>query len=260
MSGDIEPDPKQRFSDRADDYVKYRPGYPAPALDAVLTGLGPPAALRAADVGAGTGISARLLAERGVDVIGVEPNRAMREAAAPAAGVRYCNGTAESTGIESASLDLVLCAQSFHWFDAQAAVNEFARILRPCGRLALMWNRRSTSDPLTAGYRQALLDIGGESRAEQMEFDPDVIARSGAFSKLRVATFPSQQQLDEVGLLGRALSASYAPKAGVASEQLRELLHELHRRHAGADGRVTLVYSTEVYTAERLQLAPSRAS
>jgi SAM-dependent methyltransferase len=208
--------------------------------------------LRAADIGAGTGISARLLAERGVDVVAIEPNRAMREAAASAARVRYRDGSAESTGLDSASMDLVLCAQSFHWFDAQAALSEFARILRPGGRLALMWNRRSQSDPLTVAYRQALLDVGGESQAERMEFEPDVIARSGAFSKPRLVTFPNQQELDEAGLLGRALSASYAPKTGAAGERLRRLLRDLHRRHADAGGRVTLVYSTEVHSAERL--------
>src|SRR5262245_13861892 len=125
--------PTGRFSDRASDYVKYRPTYPAAAIDAVLEGLGPAGTLVAADVGAGTGISSRLLAERGVRVIAVEPNRVMRDAAEPHELVEWRDGRAEGTGLESSSLDLVLCAQSFHWFEPAAALGELARVLRPGG-------------------------------------------------------------------------------------------------------------------------------
>ena len=105
-----------RFTDRASDYVKYRPTYPAAAIDAILDGLGSPAEIVAADVGAGTGISARLLGDRGVRVLAVEPGDAMRAAAAPHANVTWTIGSAEATDLAPESLDLVLCAQSFHWF------------------------------------------------------------------------------------------------------------------------------------------------
>src|SRR6185295_16889471 len=101
--------------------------------------------------GAGTGISARLLADRGVRVVAVEPGDAMSGSAARHPRVRWVAATAEAIGLDSASVDLVLCAQSFHWFRPEAALAEFARILRPRGRLAIVWNRRSTTDPLTAG-------------------------------------------------------------------------------------------------------------
>lgn len=78
-----DPDPTRRFSDRADAYARFRPSYPASAIDAILAGLAPPATLEAADVGAGTGIASRLLGDRGVRVAAVEPNAAMRAAAAP---------------------------------------------------------------------------------------------------------------------------------------------------------------------------------
>src|SRR5689334_17937395 len=109
-------DTVSRFDDRAADYVRYRPGYPAAAIDAVVHGLGEPASLRAADVGAGTGISARLLGDRGVAVIAVEPGAAMRGAAAPHSRITWIAGRADATGLRAASVDLVLCAQSFHWF------------------------------------------------------------------------------------------------------------------------------------------------
>jgi SAM-dependent methyltransferase len=247
-----EPNTVGRFSDRAADYVKYRPTYPALAMQTILEGLGPPSDLTAADVGAGTGISARLLGDRGVRVVAVEPGDAMRQAAAPHPNVRWVTGHAETTGLETASVDLVLCAQSFHWFRATEALAEFARILRSGRRLAIMWNRRSRTDPLTVGYRHAIVDVGGDTGVESMNFDPDVIPQTGLFSAPERRTYPNVQRLDLDGLIGRARSASYVPKTGAAGERLPELLRALHDEHADAEGFVTLVYETEVFRCNKL--------
>jgi SAM-dependent methyltransferase len=244
--------PVGRFSDRADDYVRYRPTYPAEAIAAILDGLGPPQRLVAADIGAGTGISARLLGERGVRVLAVEPGEAMRRAAVPHPSVEWVEGSAEATGLPAEAVELVLCAQSFHWFRAGEALQEFARILKDQGRLAIAWNRRSKSDPLTAGYRQAIIDVGGEMAAERMDFDPDVVAHSGLFSAPERRCFPNLQRLDVDGLIGRARSASYVPKTGPDSERLRRSLRALHEQYADAGGFVSLVYETEVYSSNRL--------
>jgi SAM-dependent methyltransferase len=241
-----------RFSDRADDYVRYRPGYPAEAISAILDGLGTPERVRAADVGAGTGISARLLADRGVHVVAIEPGEHMRGAASPHPNVDWLAGTAEATALRSSSVDLVLSAQSFHWFQPLPALVEFGRILRSGGRLAIMWNRRSRSDPFTAGYRQAILDVGGESGAEQMAFDPGVIPASGVFTSPERRAWPNIQRLDLDGLIGRAHSASYVPKSGPDAERLLGMLRDLHRRYADAGGIATLVYESEVWLATRL--------
>src|SRR4051794_7813043 len=117
--------PMGRFNDRAADYVKFRPTYPAAAIDRILDGLGDPARLTVADVGAGTGILSRLLAERNVPVLAIEPAQGMRAAAAPHENVTWLTATAESTGLADASVDLVVCAQSFHWFRATDAIREF---------------------------------------------------------------------------------------------------------------------------------------
>jgi SAM-dependent methyltransferase len=241
-----------RFDDRADDYVRYRPSYPAAAIDAVLDGLGAPERIVVADVGAGTGISARLLGDRGVRVLAVEPGRKMRAAAAAHPQVTWVGGTAEATGLGSGVVRLVLAAQAFHWFRPAEALAEFARILGPSGRLALMWNRRSTTDPLTAGYRQAILDVGGEVVAERMPFEPGVVAGSGLFSPVIRAAFPNAQRLDLDGLIGRARSASYVPKTGDAGERLVSMLRDLHARHADDAGFVSLIYDTEVFLARKL--------
>jgi SAM-dependent methyltransferase len=245
-------DSVSRFTDRASDYVKYRPTYPAAAIDAILEGLGLPAGIVAADVGAGTGISARLLADRGVRVLAVEPGEAMRAAAAPHANVTWTFGTAEATGLAPASMDLVLCAQAFHWFRAPEALAEFARILKPRRRLAIMWNRRSRIDPLTAGYRQVIVDVGGDMGVESMPFDPGVVPNGGLFSTPQRLTFPNAQRLDLDGLVGRARSASYVPKTGPEGDRLVDLLTALHAAHADADGFVSLVYETEIYLATKL--------
>lgn len=245
-------DTVERFNDRVLDYVKYRPGYPADAIQAIVDGLGSPRRLRAADVGAGTGISARLLAERGVRVVAVEPGEAMRRAAAPHVNVVWVSGLAEATGLQGESVDVVLSAQSFHWFHPARALCEFARILKPRSRLAIMWNRRRRDDPFTAGYREALIDVGAGPETERMGFDPDVITLCGLFSPAERLTFPNVQRFDLNGLIGRARSASYAPKIGSRGEELVRRLRALHARHADADGFATMIYETEIYRAARI--------
>jgi SAM-dependent methyltransferase len=242
----------ERFTDRAADYVRYRPAYPAEAIAAILEGLGSPGRLLAVDVGAGTGISARLLGERGARVVAVEPGEAMRQAAAPHPNVVWVSGLAESTGLQSQVADLVLCAQSFHWFRPLPALAEFARILKPGRRLALVWNRRSTTDAFTAGYREAILEVGGDTGAESMSFEPEVIVRDGRFSPPQRCSFPNRQRLDLERLIGRARSASYVPKAGIQGERLLVLLRALHERFADAGGEVSLIYETEIFLSHRL--------
>lgn len=236
-----------RFSDRTEDYVRYRPGYPVESARAMLESLGRPGEIVAADIGAGTGISARLLGGEGVRVIAVEPGEAMRRAAAPHPNVAWLTARAEATALRTHAVDLVLCAQSFHWFRPADVLPEFARILKPRGRLAIAWNRRSTTDPLTAGYRGAILEVGGESAVERMSFDPAVVAGSDLFTPPERRTFANAQRLDLDGLLGRARSASYVPKTGAAGERLTALLRDLFDRYADASGFVTLVYETEVF-------------
>jgi SAM-dependent methyltransferase len=242
--------PTGRFSDRTDDYVKYRPSYPKAAIDAIVDGLQGSPSRSAADIGAGTGISARLLADRGLSVVAVEPNQAMRDAAQAHPGVVWRDGSAEATGLDQASMDLVLAAQAFHWFRHHEALGEFARILRPGGRLALMWNRRRSDDAFTAGYRAAILEVGGDSLVERMDFDPAIIASTGFFFEVRRLAFPFEQSLDWAALLGRAMSASYVPNSGPGAAKVTELLRQLHARYADGSGMVKLMYRTEVYLAD----------
>ncbi len=239
----------ERFADRAADYVTGRPSYPAAAVDALFDGLGDPNDVFAADVGAGTGISSRLLADRGAQVLAVEPNAAMREAAEPHPRVEWIAGTAEWTGLGEASIDLVTAFQAFHWFDQAKALREMVRILRPAGRAAVIYNERDENDPFTAAYgdrvRAYQTDETERRRADGLEA---FAAFEGWHTKRRVEV-PNEHPLDLAGVLARARSTSYLPKTGPQADALHDALRALVAQHA-RDGRVVMVMRTIVATGD----------
>lgn len=146
------------FSGRSGDYEAYRPVYPPKAIDAIVAELGSPAQLVAADVGAGTGIGSRLLAERGVRVIAIEPNADMRSAVTTHPGVQFLEGTAEALPLDTASVDLVTSFQAFHWFDFTKSLQEFRRVLKPGGRLALIWSLWNQHDTVSKEYTRLVFE------------------------------------------------------------------------------------------------------
>lgn len=250
-------------SDRVDNYVRFRPCYAEAAIDSMLKGLSPldDGPIVAADVGCGTGISSRQLAARDVRVYGVEPNHEMRGAAKLARGdlsIEFRDGTAERSGLDEASVDLVLCAQSFHWFQGAPALAEFHRILRPSGRLALMWNVRQPGNPFSATYKeivqraQAAADEAGRLVRRNRTGDP---TEGGWFANRRVLTFPNPCRYDLAGILGRTRSTSYFPAHGPLREELEAALRQaFHACQSG--GGVTLDQRTELILADRSDKAP----
>ncbi|MBD2465341.1 methyltransferase domain-containing protein [Oscillatoria sp. FACHB-1407] len=243
--------PLERFSDRADDYAKYRPRYPQEAIATLFDSVTDPTQCIIADVGAGTGISSRLLADQGATVWAIEPNAAMRESAAPHPRVKFHDATAEATGLSSQSVDLVTCCQSFHWFEPIATLAEFHRILKPGGRVALMWNDRDLSDPLMVEYTNlvsAASEAGFFERRDRKS--PNALANSLLFQNFRTYTFPYKHPLSLEGLIGLASSASYVIKTGATYEQLIAGLQGLHQQWQ-QDGFVPLSYQTYLYVAEK---------
>jgi SAM-dependent methyltransferase len=249
--------PTGRFTGLSELYAKHRPSYPEPVVDYIVTrcGLDPQSLL--VDVGCGTGISTRLFARRGVPALGIEPNAEMRRRAAAepvpegSASSSYREGRAEDTGLPEGYADAVLAAQAFHWFDPQAALREFHRILKPTGWVILVWNERDESDHFTAEYGAVIRSSPG---AAELELDRgragEPLLASPQFHKGQRAVFQNEQRLDEESLLGRALSASYAPREPARVEAFARALRELFGRYQ-LEGLVRLRYETIVYSARR---------
>jgi SAM-dependent methyltransferase len=251
MSAAARFNPTERFSGLADTYAKTRPDYPAAAVEHIIARCGLTGGALLVDVGCGTGISTRLFAARGVNVVGVEPNDDMLARAEPAPGVRYRKGTAEATGLDDGCAAAVLAAQAFHWFDAPAALREFHRILRPGGWVALMWNERDGRDPCTAAYGEVMRSGPDAAAVEGPRMRAgEALLHSSLFVETHKVTFQHEQAVDEGGLLGRAFSASYAPREPAAAEAFAARLRDVFGRFQ-CDGRVVLRYETSVYLGKR---------
>lgn len=238
----------ERFSDRATAYASNRPGYPEEAVDAIFAGLGDPRTLTIADIGAGTGISSRLFADRGASVIAVEPNAKMREAAAPHERVRWQDGTAEATGLFGDSVDIAVACQAFHWFANDAAMAEFHRISR--GRAAMLQYERDERDAFTKAYGDIVRAYAGDD-TELLRANALVTFKSFPDAKHTCTEAYSRQRLDEESLIGRAASSSYLPGEGPRAEALHVDLRALFRRFA-RDGSVELAMVTYALTADSL--------
>jgi SAM-dependent methyltransferase len=249
--------PTGRFTGLAELYAKHRPSYPGAVVDYIVErcGLSPQSLL--VDVGSGTGISSRLFAQRGVPVLGIEPNADMRaraEAEPLPEGLPvpiYRDGRAEATGLPPGSTDTVLAAQAFHWFEPQAALREFQRILKLGGWIALVWNERDESDPLTAAYGAVIRSTPGATELEcNRGRAGEPLLVSPLFEDGERMLFHNEQQLDEQNLIGRALSASYAPRdPNLVTHFVADLGAVF--AHYQKQGTVRLRYETSVYSARR---------
>jgi SAM-dependent methyltransferase len=244
--------PTSRFSDRVENYVRYRPGYPAAALDILRNecGLTPEHAI--ADIASGTGIWSGLLLGNGNFVFGVEPNPQMREAGERllAAFPNFISvaGKAEATTLEDGSVDFVTAAQAAHWFDRAAARREFVRILKPGGWLILLWNERLTgASAFLRAYEQLLLAYGTDYEEVRHQRTSEAVNEFFDPARYQERSFPMRQPFDYGGLEGRLLSSSYAPGPGHPrhAPMLRELRRIFEENADG--GRITFEYTTRVY-------------
>jgi SAM-dependent methyltransferase len=246
-------DPTKRFSSRVDNYIRYRPGYPAEIMDLLRRDCGLHPGSVIADIGSGTGKLTELFLENGNQVFGVEPNREMREAGDRLLQrflrFRSVAGTAEATGLPDRSVDLITAGQAFHWFDLEPCRLEFSRILKPGGRVAIIWNDRLVDrTTFLAAYEQLLHDFSTDyEQINHRRFNDGEAVRKFFGGAVQLKNFPNAQLFDFEGLKGRLMSSSYAPEPGQPRhDEMIETLKRIFETHQ-KDGRVVFEYETHVY-------------
>lgn len=244
--------PTARFSDRVENYIRYRPGYPPEVLDVLRAECGLQPEHVIADIASGTGAFTRLLLENGNQVFAVEPNAEMRDAGSRLletyAKLTSVEGTAEETSLPSGSADFVTAAQAAHWFDRRRAREEFARILKPRGWCVLIWNERRTANTaFLREYEQLLLTYGTDYKEVRHERTTATIHEFFAPAPYKESVFDLRQRFDYKGVAGRLLSSSYAPLAGHPNHApMMQELERIFRAHAQA-GIVEFEYNTRVF-------------
>ena len=243
----------ERFSDRVANYVRYRPDYPQALIDYLSTHSGLSGQLVVADIGSGTGIFTRHLLDAGYKVFAVEPNEPMRASAEQALsaypGFVSVDSTASHTGLEVQVIDLIVCAQAFHWYNTPETKAEFQRILKEDGYVALIWNNRIINADTFAVAYEALLqacssDYKDVNHQNLSETDFRNFFRDGKYERV---CFPNEQVFDEAGLIGRAFSSSYVPAPETEAgrnilQSLREMFIQFQHK-----GCVRFSYQTELY-------------
>jgi ubiquinone/menaquinone biosynthesis C-methylase UbiE len=243
--------PTERFSDRVENYAKYRPHYPDATLEFIREIV--PRSAKIADVGSGTGILTKQLLDAGYEVYAIEPNGPMRAESERSmdADPRFhsVEGSAESTTLPDQSIDFIASAQAFHWFDHAKAKVEFRRILKPRQLVALIWNERLANASTFSRKYEAFLRRGAPEYSEVSRRYVNIEDIRAFFEpgEVTLKKFPNAQKLDRAAFIGRVLSSSYVPLEGEPGH--REVMTAAERLfdENAAEGAVSFVYETLLY-------------
>ena len=240
-----------RFTVRADDYARYRPGYPQGTIGTLEREVGFTRNQTVADIGSGTGLLAKLFLENGNWVFGVEPNSRMRYHAEKNLSRfrRFVSvkGTAEHTTLRARSIDLVVMGQALHWFDPDGTAAELARISRPDGSLCIAYNEIRRGSKVMHAFQDVI-----EKNEARRKNVPNIGTRYSRrfFQGGRLSRFilPNEQTLDFEGLLGRLLSGSHMPTRDERG-RFRKLERDAHRLfdRFQEEGRIRLLYDTRLF-------------
>lgn len=241
-----------RFTHRADAYDRARPGYPDAAVDTFLERAKFTGIPIIADIGSGTGIFSALFLNRGIGIKGIEPNASMRSTSE----IRFQNtpnfqaidGRAEATGLPDQSVNGVVTAQAFHWFDAATFRAETLRICKPPRWAMLVWNRRlSAGTPFLQAYEAFLREWGTDYAEISQRYENEDHIREFFGGPFTLKEFDNRQDLDRGRLRERILSSSYMPgPAHARHESMLEALDKLFD-HYQESKEVTLMYTTAAY-------------
>lgn len=241
-----------RFSNKVDNYIKFRPHYPKEVIDYLKSQNILSNDSFIADIGSGTGISTEIFLKNGNKVYAVEPNKEMREAAerllCDYKNFVSVNGTAEDTSLPDNSIDLITAGQAFHWFDIPKTKSEFKRVLKQNGYIILMWNERKLdSTPFLRAYEELLLKYGTDyEKVRHENINTEVL--NGFFANGYAAkSFSNTQVFDFEGIKGRLLSSSYVP--GEGDKNYAPMIYELKDIFSRyiESGKVNFEYDTNIY-------------
>lgn len=242
--------PTTRFSNRAENYVKYRPSYPEEIIHFLENKIGLNKSQQIVDIGSGTGIFSELFLKNGYAVTGIEPNENMRRAAeaklAKYAGFHSRNHRAEQTGLETHSVDLITVAQAFHWMEPEQTKKEFFRIIKPGGHIILAWNLRLKHTPFLLAYEALKLKFSIDYQTTKMVNEAEI---ENFYAPIPMETyhFSNIQLLDFESLKGQLLSASYIPLPGHPSydSMISELADLFVAKNE--NGLIKMEYETKVF-------------
>jgi ubiquinone/menaquinone biosynthesis C-methylase UbiE len=241
---------RRGFASAAEVYERSRPGYPDEAVAWLAKQLGLGAGTTVVDIAAGTGKLTRLLTPTGATVTAIEPVNEMREAlerTAPDADAR--TGTGERTGLPEESTDAVTVAQAFHWFDGPAALAEIHRILRPAGRLALVWNVRDLENPTQRAIEDLFRPYRGDTPSHRSGRWCRALDETALFRPAARREFPNVQLLDAESLVRRVASTSFI--ADLPQDERARVLERARAIAAPLPERFDFPYTTEVEILER---------
>jgi ubiquinone/menaquinone biosynthesis C-methylase UbiE len=245
-------DTVERFSNRVANYVKYRPSYPKEILRLFRDEMNLQANSIVADVGSGTGISAKIFLKNGNKVYGVEPNAAMRAAAEEFLKefprFQSVDGTSENTNLPDKSVDFVIAAQAFHWFKPNETRPEFKRILRENGFVALIWNERQLdTNNFLIEYENLLKKFGTDYEKVRHDHLDEKIFKDFFQNEFSQKTFLNAQTVDFEGLKGRILSSSYMPSETDANYAPMIIeLQDIFAKYAES-GKIDILYNTNIF-------------
>ena len=248
--------PTERFSDRVADYVQARPSYPTEVITLLVEKCGIDSNSFIADIGCGTGIFTQQLLSIGCLVVGVEPNVPMLKAAVANLGSHdqflAVEASGEDTRLADKCVDLVTVAQAFHWLSPSQARQEFQRILKPKGWVALIWNeRKSSGSQFLEGYEKVLKEFAPEyALVKHRNNSDDSTLAWFQNPEAELHSFENSHMIDQAGLLRRAFSSSYVPAEGTDSREViaKELTKLFDSTHE--EGLVSFDYETKVFLGQ----------